>query len=130
MRYVASLSNGTEISGEARTAGQVYRAIGAACGWPLLNLMYLLIGIRFVHRRLLPGELLRWYTVDIGHPLAGALIGGMIGFLIPAPDNRVFLVGKLGMVVVLSSVLAALATPVTRVAIRKWVRERGWVKSD
>lgn len=45
-----------------------YGAIGAAWIWVLLNSGYLLIGIHFMHIRLLPGEKWRWYYRDIALP--------------------------------------------------------------
>jgi len=50
-----------------------YGAIGAAVVWVLLNTGYVLFVIPVMHRRLLKGEMGRWYKVDIGRPLVGAL---------------------------------------------------------
>lgn len=47
-------------------------AAGAAWAWVLLNAGYVLIGIRYLHRRLLPQEMWTWYRQDVALPLAGA----------------------------------------------------------
>lgn len=49
-----------------------YGAAGAAWAWVLLNAGYVLIGIRYLHRRLLPQEMWTWYRQDVALPLAGA----------------------------------------------------------
>jgi O-antigen/teichoic acid export membrane protein len=51
-----------------------YGAVGAASVWAILNAGYVLIGIRFMHFRLLPGELIRWYYDDLIRPLLGAIL--------------------------------------------------------
>jgi O-antigen/teichoic acid export membrane protein len=48
-------------------------ALGAACVWPILNAGYLLCFLQLMHRRLLPGELWRWYWADCGLPLGASL---------------------------------------------------------
>lgn len=50
-----------------------YGAVGAAWMWVLLNAGYALIGIHFMHRRLIPGEKWRWYFADVLLPAGGAL---------------------------------------------------------
>jgi len=51
-----------------------YRAIGAALAWCLLNLIYLLVVARFMHRRLLKDEMWNWYWKDIVFPLFPAIV--------------------------------------------------------
>ena len=46
-----------------------YGAIGAAWAWVALNSGYLLIGVHFMHIRLLPGEKWRWYRHAVFVPL-------------------------------------------------------------
>lgn len=50
-----------------------YEAQGAAWAWVLLNAGYVLFGIRYLHSRLLPSEMWRWYRYDVGQPLIGAI---------------------------------------------------------
>ncbi|CAN5444744.1 polysaccharide biosynthesis protein [soil metagenome] len=47
--------------------------VGAAGIWALLNAIYVVIGVQLMHRRLLPGEQLRWYREDLLAPLAASL---------------------------------------------------------
>lgn len=49
-----------------------YGAIGAAWVWVALNTGYLVFGIYFMHRRLLPTDKWRWYRQDVFIPLATA----------------------------------------------------------
>ncbi|MBI5326875.1 MAG: oligosaccharide flippase family protein [Deltaproteobacteria bacterium] len=51
-----------------------YGAIGAAWIWVALNVGYVIIGMHFIHRRLLPGEKWRWYGTDLGLPLSAAVL--------------------------------------------------------
>lgn len=50
-----------------------YGAVGGASAWVLLNTGYVLLCIPAMHRRILRGEMGRWYKVDVGRPLAAAL---------------------------------------------------------
>ncbi len=45
-----------------------YGATGAASAWLLLNAAQMFFVLPILHRRLLPGELKRWYVQDIGIP--------------------------------------------------------------
>lgn len=51
-----------------------YGAIGAAWVWVLLNAGYVLIGIHFMYRRLLPDEKWTWYWSDTARPMAAATL--------------------------------------------------------
>lgn len=53
-----------------------YGAVGAAWAWILLNAGYLIVGIQFMHRRLLAYEKWRWYLDDLLKPVL--LIGGYV----------------------------------------------------
>lgn len=47
-----------------------FGAIGAAWAWLALNVGYVLIGLHFMHRRLLPAEKWRWYRDAVFLPLS------------------------------------------------------------
>jgi O-antigen/teichoic acid export membrane protein len=51
-----------------------YGAIGAAWVWALLNAGYVLIGIHFMYRRLLPDEKWAWYWSDTARPILAATV--------------------------------------------------------
>jgi O-antigen/teichoic acid export membrane protein len=50
-----------------------YGGVGAAWIWVVLNAGYILIGIQFMHKRILPREKWRWYGADLILPAGGAL---------------------------------------------------------
>lgn len=58
-----------------------YQALGAAWAWVIVNASYLVILIPVMHRRLLQGEMWRWYVQDVGQPLVICLIIGGLGRL-------------------------------------------------
>lgn len=57
----------------------LYGVTGAAWAWLALNGAYVLLVVPFMHRRLLGGERLRWYVMDVAVPLGASLIvGGLL----------------------------------------------------
>ena len=93
-----------------------YGAIGAAWAWVALNSGYLLIGVHFMHIRLLPGEKWRWYC----HAVFAPLIVGTSTVLalkkwVILPQNRIEMVvvlagiGLLVMAAVIYSIPASRA---------------------
>jgi O-antigen/teichoic acid export membrane protein len=46
-----------------------FGAVGAAAVWLALNASYVLVGIHFMHRKILPGEKWRWYWDAIFKPV-------------------------------------------------------------
>lgn len=69
--------------------GRRYGVVGAAAGWAILNVSYVLVTLRLMHQRLLPGELTRWYVVDVGRPLLGAVaVGVALRLFLPMPSGR------------------------------------------
>jgi O-antigen/teichoic acid export membrane protein len=55
-----------------------FGSMGAAWVWVALNAGYVLIGIHFMHRRILTAEKLRWYVRDLLLPLGGSLVAVLI----------------------------------------------------
>jgi len=98
----------------ARSSG----GFGVAWLWVALNAAYVCVTVPLMHRRLLRGELWRWYRVDIGAPLVAAAAGVAAGRLAlrPGLDPWAFL-AFLAAVSTLTLALAALATPATRASI-------------
>lgn len=65
-----------------------YGAIGAACIWVALNVFYVLLGAQIMFRKILKGELQRWYTRDLAFPLAGAgLAALLLQRIVPFADD-------------------------------------------
>jgi O-antigen/teichoic acid export membrane protein len=55
-----------------------YGVVGAACVWPGLNGIYMLVGVPLTHRRLLKGGAWRWAS-EVGFPLVPILLIVLIG---------------------------------------------------
>jgi len=77
----------------------------------------MIVGVPLTHRRLLKGEAVRWFTKDVGIPLAGSLvIAGSARLLFPdfeSPSR--FVSGSLLLLVfALTIAAAAMCTPATR----------------
>jgi len=61
-----------------------FGGLGAACAWLALNVGYFLVAAPIIFRRVLPGELRRWYLVDVGTPLVLSFaLAGLGRWLIP-----------------------------------------------
>jgi O-antigen/teichoic acid export membrane protein len=98
-----------------------YGAVGAASVWVILNVGYILFTISIMHRRLLPTEKWRWYSIDIALPFGVAfLVAGAFRLVLPMPVNNLALGFNIVMISAITLGATALATPVTRV----WVRTR------
>jgi O-antigen/teichoic acid export membrane protein len=100
-----------------------YGAVGSAIVWVALNAGYATIGVGIMHRRLLRGELGRWYATDVGLPLAASVAAaGAVRLAIPAPAGAPTLFAVVATTLVLTYLAAAAATPVGRDVLRR----RGW----
>src|SRR5258708_20415392 len=65
-----------------------YGGVGAAIVWVILNAGYVLVVINLMHRRLLRGELWRWYRVATVPPLlAATAIAGVWKCVMPFPHT-------------------------------------------
>jgi O-antigen/teichoic acid export membrane protein len=59
--------------------------VGAAVVWAVINCTYLVITVPVMHRRLLRGELGRWYAMDVLMPIAALVAVGLpMRILMPA----------------------------------------------
>jgi O-antigen/teichoic acid export membrane protein len=98
-----------------------FGAIGAAIVWVILNTGYVLVDIQLMHRRLLPGDKLRWYCQDVGLPMVSAvLIAGLGRLLMPDFLSQPLLVFYIALVSLFTLCITAWVTPATR----EWVRHR------
>lgn len=96
-----------------------YGAVGAASVWVILNVGYILFALPIMHRRLLPTEKWRWYSIDIGLPFGVALlVAGAFRLILPMPVNNLALGFNIVMISAITLGATALATPVTRVWIQ------------
>ncbi len=68
-----------------------YGAPGGGAAWLIVNVVYVAVGMPLIHRRLLHGELLRWYRSDFVLPaLTSSAVAGLAAALMPSG------LGKLG----------------------------------
>jgi O-antigen/teichoic acid export membrane protein len=87
-----------------------FGAPGAAAAWIVLNAGYVSVGIPLMHRRLLRGEMWRWYGRDVALPLAGALLVALPARIwVPLHLPRVELGLALALILCLAAAAAALA---------------------
>jgi O-antigen/teichoic acid export membrane protein len=99
-----------------------YGAVGAAVGWMVLNLGYLVVGIQLMHRRLLKNERWRWYWSDVLRPLLAA-VGAVVPFRLawPGPMGSVATLAWLAVAGAVATACAALATPLVRARAMGWL---------
>lgn len=97
-----------------------YGVVGAGIVWVALNVGYATIGVGIMHRRLLRGELFRWYVADVGLPLVASIAAaGLVRVAVPAPSSLVGLAATIAGAVAVTYVAAAAATPVGRNVMRR-----------
>jgi O-antigen/teichoic acid export membrane protein len=88
----------------------IYGSIGAAWIWVVLNAGYVLLGIFFMHRKLLVSEKIRWYGQDVLLPLAVAFSAAYLARnLLPAPESRFDELAALAFISLMVLCLTALA---------------------
>ena len=98
-----------------------YGSLGAAFVWPLLNMGYVLLTMKFMHVRLLKGQLGKWYFQDVIRPLFGALLVGLLMLVIfkfgyyQTPIN----IWSLILITVLIFSGSILTTEITSLKVRK-----------
>jgi len=82
-----------------------YGGLGAAGVWLALNIGYVALMLRLMHKRLLPGHLRTWLVQDFGRPLVAAFAAAILcKLLIPSDGPVAALIG-----IVAASVSAVLA---------------------
>jgi len=103
-----------------------FGAVGAAWVWVVLNAGYVLISLRFMHSRLLPGEQGDWYLRDVGLPLGGGLIAvSLARVAIPAAGSKALLCGSLALAGLVCQGATLVTVPWLRNAVVSRLR-RSW----
>ena len=98
-----------------------YGMAGAALPWLLANLVSVVVGIPWMHRRLLPGQALRWYLQDNLPPLlAGAGVALALHALLPTLTRDLAGFTWLGLASGGALLTCALAAPAIRAMAGKW----------
>jgi O-antigen/teichoic acid export membrane protein len=95
-----------------------YGAVGAAGAWVILNIIYMLIGVPLTHRRLLKGEMKRWFIEDMIPPAAAVLlVVGVVRLLITSPMTFMTTIFMVSIVLISALLTAALVTS----HMREWL---------
>ena len=101
-----------------------YGMEGAALPWLLANLISVVVGIPWMHRRLLPGQALRWYLQDNLPPIvAGVGVALTLHALLPTLTRNMAGLAWLGLAGGTTLLACALAASPVRAALR-----RGWLQ--
>lgn len=99
--------------------------LGAACLWFVVNLGFVAVGIPLMHRRLLRGEMTRWYVGDMLPPaIAAAVVALVAGWLLPASSRSLHDVLLLAVVSVTVLSAAAMASPLVRELLQQQLSGR------
>jgi O-antigen/teichoic acid export membrane protein len=94
----------------------VHGGRGAAMVWIMLNLGYLLVQVPLLHRRILRGEMWRWYGQDVALPLLAAAIVTVIAVALRGQLtlSRWQLLPVLGLAWGMAALAAAMVAPAVR----------------
>lgn len=85
-------------------------AEGAASAWILLNVSYIIFAIHFMHRRILIGEKLAWYTNDFIFPLTVSFLSiYTLDLIAPKSTNEVHIVIRIICIFLFSLTIASLS---------------------
>jgi O-antigen/teichoic acid export membrane protein len=102
-----------------------YGTTGAASIWLLANALVILVGVPLMHKRLLRGEMARWYAQGVLPPMVAAGAVASIGrWLVPTLQRNYVGFALLALVSGMTLLAATLATPPGRQLMFKWARQR------
>ena len=92
-----------------------YGIAGAAVVWIVVNFSYVVAVIPVMHRRILKGEMAKWYRDDLVVPLLAAFAGAILWrFLLPADSSAVMGFAAITAAAATSLIFTVLATHATR----------------
>lgn len=98
-----------------------YGAVGAASVWVVLNGIYMTIGVPLTHRRLLQGEMRRWFVEDVLPPALTAVLLCSLGrWFVKSPMTPMITIASLFTVLLITTAAATLVTT----HMRTWVLEQ------
>lgn len=102
-----------------------YGISGAACVWLLANLASIVIGIPLMHRRLLHGEMAKWYLRDILPPAFAASVASLaMAALLPPLPRTLHGLAWLACASLVTLVASALASRHVCITARSWLSAR------
>lgn len=100
---------------------------GAAFLWFAINFGFVTVAVPLMHRRLMRGEIMRWYGRDVLPPFIGAAVFIAISrFMVPSIARDLHGVFELGVISFMTLLAAAISSPATRsIMMRKLFRTLG-----
>jgi O-antigen/teichoic acid export membrane protein len=102
---------------------KAYGLTGAASLWLATNGFYVLVGLPLMHRRLLPGQLVRWYRTDLLPPVtAAAAAAFLLRQALPAVQRDIQSLVLLALAGGVISMAAAASAPMVRSQLIKRIR--------
>jgi O-antigen/teichoic acid export membrane protein len=110
---------------------QMYQGIGAAWAWIILNFGYLIFEVPIMHRRLLKGEMGKWYSRDVFLPiLIVSTIGLIAREILPVDSSKIIILLVVLSTFTLSFVVSAWATGHLNIQMIQLLKANGRRKSD
>jgi O-antigen/teichoic acid export membrane protein len=95
--------------------GNRFGGLGAALVWLTLNLVFVVVSVPLMHRRLLRGELGRWYLRAVLPPaLAAGIVAGVLRLALPTIPGGIAGIAVLLVVTAITMACAGLASPAAR----------------
>jgi O-antigen/teichoic acid export membrane protein len=105
-------------------AASRYGAVGAAIVWITLNMGYFFLEIPFMHRRLLRGEMAKWYVEDTGLPLILALAAVLLSrAALPRGISTAGTMIWIGLTLFAAALVVSIQMPSIRVVVRQVLRD-------
>lgn len=99
--------------------------IGAAGAWLALNIGYMTVSAPIIFKRVLPGELRKWYLTDVGRPLAISLVGmGLARLLLPGAHHLWWQMAVIIVAWLVTQLLCAFSVPVLRMKMSQLYSSR------
>lgn len=100
-----------------------YNMNGAALVTILVNLIYLVVGIYIMHKRILKSEKLKWYLQDVFKPLLyGVVVAFSLKYLIPIPEDEVFYIFYLCFFFIVIEVAMIYGSSIFKELAKKYVK--------
>jgi hypothetical protein len=104
-------------------ATRTFGVAGAAAVWVVLNSIYVVVAVPRVHRRVLRGELWRWYANDLLKPaVVAAAVAGAARLLMPDGLNAAGTIAYVGAAGVVTALVTAAVLPHVVTVVRNFIR--------
>ena len=87
---------------------------GVAATWIGINFFSFTVNVQLMHRRILRGELGRWYLIDVGIPVLTCVMVAVLGQLLPDATSRLGAAAKLAGLGTAAAIGIVIAAPTTR----------------